>query len=286
MMAKHTVNDLFHGIDGHHLTLLRGNAVNGKSATMSEGHTLRTISIVMMAARSTAYEPLELKVVERLEEVLIVNLNLSFFQTFIGHPDILIIIAYLVGMRIQTTVGGDDTVAVEVIVGSRITAIVTTIGEDLLASNLTLVAQTLIHKIPDIATLIFRILTDDVPILLEATHRVTHRMGILTLNQRTGVIAFRIALTVIIVGIHRTENIRLTPVASLLILHRTGAVVSLHPIVGFLEVRTIASLVTQRPYDDTRMILERAHITLLALDMRLRIILTLGQRAFSITHTV
>ena len=170
MMAKHALNHLFHRIDRDDLTLLWRNAVNGKGATMSEGHTLRTVSLMMMTSGSTTYEPLELEIVERLEEVLIIDLNLTVLQTLIGHPNALIIITHLIGMRIQATVGSNDTVAVEVIVGSRIAAVVTTIGEDFLTCNLALVAQTLIHEVPDIAALILRILTDDIPILLETTH--------------------------------------------------------------------------------------------------------------------
>ena len=111
-------------------------------------------------------------------------------------------------------------------------------------------------------------------------------MGILALDQRTGVIALRIALAILVTVVHRTEDIGLAILTSLLILHRTGAIVGLHPIVGFLEVWTIASLVTQRPHDDARMVLKRAHITFLTLDMCLSIILTLGQRTFAITHTM
>ena len=171
MMAQHALDDLLHSIDGHHLTLLRRNAINSEGATVSEGHTLRTAWIVvMMTTRGTTYEPLELEIVERLEEVLIIDLNLTVLQTLIGHPNALIIITHLIGMRIQATVGSNDTVAVEVIVGSRIAAVVTTIGEDFLTCNLALVAQTLIHEVPDIAALILRILTDDIPILLETTH--------------------------------------------------------------------------------------------------------------------
>ena len=44
--------------------------------------------------------------------------------------------------------------------------------------------ERLIHEIPDEASLIYRILTHEIPILLQTTHRVTHRMGILTLDQR------------------------------------------------------------------------------------------------------
>ena len=91
-------------------------------------------------------------------------------------------------MGIQTTVWSNDTVAVEVMVCGRITSVVTSESKDLFTRNTALVAQALIHEVPDIAALILGVLSDDVPILLKTTHRVTHGMGILTLDQWTGII--------------------------------------------------------------------------------------------------
>ena len=92
-------------------------------------------------------------------------------------------------MRIQATVWCDDTITVEVIVGSRILTVVATIGKDGASCHRTLVAHTLIHEVPDIATLIFRILTYQVPVFLETTHGVTHGVGIFTLDEWTGIAA-------------------------------------------------------------------------------------------------
>ena len=243
VMTQHTLNDLLHGLDGDNLTLLRGNTIDGDGATVTKGHTFRTVAVVMMGGGGSTDKPLELEVVEGLEEVLVVDLDLTFLQALVGNPHVLIVVAHLVGMGIQTAVRSDDTITVEVVVGSRIAAIVATISKDLLASDLALITQTLIDKVPDIATLIFRILTDDVPVLLETTHRVTHRMGVLALDQRTGIVALGVFLAVLIAIVHRTEDIGLALTASLLILHRARGVVGLHPVVAFLEVRTIAGLV-------------------------------------------
>ena len=71
---------------------------------------------MMVTTRGSADEPLEFEVVEGLEEVLVVDLNLAVLQPLVRNPDILIIVAHLIGMGIQTTVWGDDAVAVEVVV--------------------------------------------------------------------------------------------------------------------------------------------------------------------------
>ena len=111
-------------------------------------------------------------------------------------------------------------------------------------------------------------------------------MGILTLYQRTGIVALGILFTVLIAIIHRTEDVRFSIAAGLLILAGTRLVVSLHPVVGLLEIRTVASLVAQRPNNDARMILERHHITLLTLKMCPFKVLTLGQCTVAIAHAV
>ena len=189
-------------------------------------------------------------------------------------------------MGIQSAVGGDDTVAVEVMVAGRIAAVVATIGKDFLTRGRILVAQALVYEVPDITTLIFGVFADEIPVLLEATHRVTHGVGILALDQRTGVVALGVFLTVVVVGIHRTVDIGLSILTGLLKLTGAGLVVRLHPVVGFLEVRTVASLISQRPHDDARMVLIGDHVTLLALDMCLGKGLVLGKGLLTIAHTM
>ena len=83
---------------------------------MTKGHTCRTsVSLVMMTT-GTTHEPFQLDIVEGLEEILVIHLELTLLQALVGDPDVLIVVTYLVGMGVETTVGGDDAVAVEVIV--------------------------------------------------------------------------------------------------------------------------------------------------------------------------
>ena len=78
-------------------------------------------------------------------------------------------ILHLIGVRIQATIRSDNTVAIEIIIACRITTIVATIGIYVLTCYRTLIAQTLVNEVPNVATLIFRILAYKIPILLEAT---------------------------------------------------------------------------------------------------------------------
>ena len=70
-------------------------------------------------------------------------------------------------------------------------------------------------------------------------------MGILALDERTGIVGLDVFLCVVVVHVHRTEDVGLTVVTGLFVLHRTCRVVDLNPVVGTLEVWTIASLVAQ-----------------------------------------
>ena len=193
----------------------------------------------------TADGPDEFEVVEALEEVFVIDLKLAFLQILLGDPYILVVVAHLVGMGIEATIGGDDTIAIEVVVTGGIASVVATIGEYLLACDGTLIAEALIDEVPDVATLILGVLADDIPVLLEATHRVTHRVSVLALDERTGIVALGVFHAVFIAQIHRAEDIGLAVLTSLFELARTRLVVGLHPVVGPFEVRSVASLVAE-----------------------------------------
>ena len=228
--------------------------------------------------------PCEVVVAEVGEEVLVVHLYLTLLEVLGSCPDVLVVVAYLISVGVVAAVGSDDTVTVEVVVRCGIAAIVATIGEDFL-TFLVLVAEALVHEVPDEATLQGGILADEVPVLLQATDRVTHSVGILALDEGfVGVLA--VALHVVVVGIHGATDIAVAGIASLLILCRTAVVVSLDPVVGSLEVWTVTSLVTQAPEDDGGVVLEGHHVADVTLQMSLGEGGVLGQRTLTVAHTV
>ena len=234
----------------------------------------------------TADGPDEFEVVDVLEEVFVIDLKLAFLQIFLGDPYILVVVAHLVGMGIEATIGGDNTIAVEVVVAGRIASVVATIGKDFLASHLALVAQALVYEVPDEAALILGILAYQVPVLLETTHRVAHGMSILTLDKWTGIVALGIFLTVAIVEVHGAEDVCLAVLSGLLVLYGTSGVNALDPVVDGLEVRAVTSLVTHAPDDDAGMVAQGEHIALVALQVHQLEVLTLGKRLLTIAHAM
>ena len=252
MMSQYTGNGFLHSFDSNNLTLLGSYAADIHLSTMPKCHTVRTVASVMTFS-CTTNKPLQLQVVKILEEVLVIDFDASVLEALITNPHILIVVLHLIGMWIQSAVRSYDAVAVEVVVRGGIASVVAAIGEYFLAGDRTLVAQALVHEVPNEAALVFGIFTHKVPVLFETTHRITHGVGIFALNERTGVIAFRILLAVTVVVIHRTENVGLAPITSLFILHRT-IIYRLDPLVALLEVRTVASFVTHTPDDNTWMI--------------------------------
>ena len=244
-----------------------------------------------MMCTCTTNKPLQFHVVERLEEVLVVNLKASFFQSLIRNPCILVVVAYLVGMWVQSAVGCDNTVTVKVVVAGRIASIVATVSKYLLTSNLALIAHTLIHKVPDVTSLVVRLLTNQVPVLFKATHRVTHSVGIFALNQwllnlSASHFALRVLLAPVVIGIHRAVDICSTFDACTLILAGTGLIVSLYPSISLLKVGTVASLVTQAPHNNAGVVLIGNHVTLLTLNVSLLKIRTDSQCLLIVTHTM
>ena len=153
-------------------------------------------------------------------------------------------------MGIEPAVGGYKAVAVEVVVAGGVAAVVASVSEYLPPGDGACVTQSLVNEVPDISALEFRVPAHHVPILLEAPHGVAHGMGILTLYERARVVALGIPCAAGVIIVHRAEDVGLVVVAGLLILHGAAAVGCLHPVVSFLEVRPVASLVAQAPYDD------------------------------------
>ena len=228
----------------------------------------------------------QVQVINVLEEKLVIDIERTVLCIKVLDPDVLENILNFIRMRIQTAVRSDDTVAVEVVVTARIAAVITTIGKDFLTGDRTLVAQTLVNEVPDVTTLVLRILADQIPILLETTLRVTHGVSILTLDIWLGTVALTIVLTFLVTDVHRAVDISLAVVSATLILCRTGWIARLYPVVSLLEVDAVAALITQAPYDDGRMIDERLHIALVALDVRHDVLRELGERFLFISHTM
>ena len=130
--------------------------------------------------------------------------------------------------------------------------------------------QSLISKVPDESTLIHRILTDQFPVLFEATAGVTHGMTVLTLDERTVCLGiFQIPFTILRRDIHRTEDIGIRTSARTLILHWTAQVLRLDPVIGNCEVRTVNSLITHRPSDNAGMVIIDFHVMLVTLQNHL-----------------
>ena len=146
MARTERVNSTSYNIIVHLLALLRRNTGGGDGQHPDKviGAERRDIDV-------------GLHVIKVLEEVLVVDFKLALLQVNIFHPDILVVVLHLVGVWVQPTVRSNDTIAIEVVVGGGITAIVAAISEDFLTRHRTLVTQALIDKVPDVTALILRI---------------------------------------------------------------------------------------------------------------------------------
>ena len=134
-------------------------------------------------------------------------------------------------------------------VGGRITAEVATVSKDVIAISI-FHAQTLVNEVPDKASLVIRIVTDEFPIVGETTHRVTHSMSILTLNQGAVVVAFTITMHPTEMGIHGTVNICGALGSRTFVLHGALRVIGFNPVVNLIEIHTMTCLITHTPRND------------------------------------
>ncbi len=236
----------------------------------------------------TAFQYLPLHVIggKVAEEVFIEHIDFTVLQVGRSSPDVLIDMPYFIHVRIGNTVRANQTIITEVTVAGIKTVKVTTIGINHLAV-LSCPTYRLIDKIPDEATLVFGILANQIPIFFKTSFRVSHGMSIFTLNQGFchGII-LTVFLTSVIAIVHRAIDICLTCFTGLFILYGTARVFCLYPIVGGLEVRTIAGFVAKRPEDDAGMIETALHIALVALHMCFLIVRTLGKCLLAVAHSV
>ena len=63
MMTQHAADGLLQLLVSNHLALLGLDAIDVDGATMTEGHTVRTVCTLVMMTASTTYEPLQLEIV-------------------------------------------------------------------------------------------------------------------------------------------------------------------------------------------------------------------------------
>ena len=194
--------------------------------------------------------PLHAVVREVDEEVFVVYRNLASLQVDRSRPDVLVDVAHLVHVRVRHAVGANQTVVVEVAVGTVVRVIVAAVFVDFNAV-LAFSAEALVDKVPNEAALILRIFANEVPIFFETALRVAHCVSIFALNERESLgVVLAVVFARIIVVVHRAENVGVRVHFGALILSGAAWVLSLHPIVASLEVVAKTGFVAQRPEDD------------------------------------
>ena len=177
-----------------------------------------------------------------------------------------VLVADLVGVAVPGSVGRYEAVVVERRVTRILAVVVPAECEDVVRAVLFSVGrfvESLIHEIPDASALEGRELADQIPVFLESAHRVAHRVGIFTHDERTVLVVLDVFLGVGVADVHRAEDVGVAvPVGSaltLLVLDGTGRVERLGEIVGVEEVLPVAGLVAKAPDDDGRMVAVSAH---------------------------
>ena len=162
--------------------------------------------------------PMQYHVVHRGKELLVENVDGAGLKVRSG-PEVLVIILHLGSGRMRLAVGGNEAVAVEVVVGSGITSEVATICKDLVTS-LARAADGLVHEVPDKAALILGLCTYGIPVLLETTHGIAHGMRIFALDERTGSAGgLAIGMAPVYTGIHGTHDVGGISVAGTFVMH-------------------------------------------------------------------
>ena len=110
-------------------------------------------------------------------------------------------------MWVRNSVRAHNAVHAEVAVRGVITVEISAISENL-HSVFTFGSHCLVYKVPDKTALKRGIFTDEVPVFLEPSHRISHCVGIFTLNKGfVGRFLFCIFFHAVVAVIHRAEDV-------------------------------------------------------------------------------
>ena len=174
----------------------------------------------------------------------------------------------------QAAVRGDDAVAIEGAVGRVVVVQVAAEDVDVVRPGLVgRPAERLVHEVPDEAALAARLAAGDVPVLLEIAHGIAHRVRVLALDERFRAL-LQVSEDIVRGGVHRAVDVRVAmafavPGQGALVLHGTGRVIGLDPVVAGLEVGAVARLVAHAPDNDGGMVEVALHHPAVAGEVRL-----------------
>ena len=147
-----------------------------------------------------------------------------------------------------------------------VVAEVTTISPVVLTIR-ALCQQALVFEVPDELTRQTGILLVEVEHLTDITHRVTHRVRVLTLDVRTVLLVHTLILYAVIIPIHGRGHIGI--VATTFIVSQTGLVEFLNSCLHSSEIIAVTTFITERPHKDADVIAHPANVVLRALYHRI-----------------
>ena len=228
--------------------------------------------------------PVELAVGKVAEELFVVDLQPV--RRLDRGPDILIIILYFVGMRIELPVGSDHAVVTEVLVARVGVVEVAAVGVINFAAAVPPVDR-LVRKVPDETALELGHGAVQVPILPEAAFRIAHGVRVFALDERLGLRGIlAVLLHIIGAGVHRAEDVGFAVVMGLFVLDRPARIKGADQVVRRFEVGAVARLVAERPHDDGGVVEIPLHMAHVALQMGLLVGRVAGQRGGAVAHAV
>ena len=153
-------------------------------------------------------------------------------------------------MRMQRAVGHYQTIRTEIriILHSDISHI-SSITPDVI-SFLVFYRKSLIYPIPYKTTLQLIVFINQIPVIAQIPHTISHGMGIFTKDKRHGTPLIDMLPQFPHPGIHRAINIGSSFPTGPFILYRTTSVSLFRPTISCLKMRSIPGFAPQRPDND------------------------------------
>ena len=170
-----------------------------------------------------AYDVMEIVFIQVSEGEIIANLYGAGLWVEFNELDVLVNFTHFDGLRFDAAVGINYTVDAEITVGRSAGITIITTIVPILTPVAGFSCKTLVYPVPDATTLQYRVLFNDIPIILEVSKTVAHGMGIFAQDERTRhFLILRILLNILRRSIHRAIDICIPLQSGTFILDRTA----------------------------------------------------------------
>ena len=211
------------------------------------------------------------EVAEVLEQVAVLDFDFALRGVDVLHAQLAILILDFPHFRLNRTVGEHEAVRAEVVIVLPVAPHATEFPV-----RSALVVQALVNEIPDKATEGARVAIEGIHVFLQIAHGVAH--GVFVFAEHHRLVRILVTGDIVVAPVHLARHVGIVVIA--FVVHVAGGVDFVRALAFRGKHVAVAGFVTERPQDDTRVVLVALHHAVQAVHHRSApVIAALGQVA-------